>query len=272
MLVLPMQLDHLNKKLFFLAGLPRSGSTLLGSILNQHNDVHVTPTSPISDFICVTELSLNNLSEQYTFDKLSLTNNIIQGIFNYAYKSIEKKIIFDKHRAWPKNLNLAQKFIKNDFKGILTYRPIPDVICSYLKLIKNDSNNFVDNHLRQDNKNLNTKNRADYLWRFYIIQPYESCLDGLKYQRDKLILISYDELILETKLILNKIENFFDIPNLNHVKLTNIENTCSEEKDNAWGLKDLHTIRSEIKKTSLDPKITLGEELYEYYSQFNLKI
>ena len=34
-----------NKKIFFLAGLPRSGNTLLTSILNQNPDIACTPNS-----------------------------------------------------------------------------------------------------------------------------------------------------------------------------------------------------------------------------------
>ena len=33
----------------FLSGLPRSGSTVLAALLNQRNDIHVTPTSGLID-------------------------------------------------------------------------------------------------------------------------------------------------------------------------------------------------------------------------------
>ena len=40
------------KTLYFLSGLPRSGSTLLGSILSQHSKLQATPTSPLADLLC----------------------------------------------------------------------------------------------------------------------------------------------------------------------------------------------------------------------------
>ena len=39
------------KTYHFLAGLPRSGSTVLASILNQNPEVYVTPTSPMLDLL-----------------------------------------------------------------------------------------------------------------------------------------------------------------------------------------------------------------------------
>ncbi len=267
-----LELNINMKHLYYVAGLPRSGSTLLGSILNKHEHIHVTPTSPIADLICLTEQNVRQLHNQYTFDIDVLLNNVVQGIFNCGFKHISKQYIFDKHRAWPRNHIIAQNFLDSDFKGILTYRPIPEIITSYLKLIRNDSNNFVDKHLKKDGKPLSTENRADYLWRYYISDPYQSCLHGLNTVKDKLLPLSYDEIVLDTKNALHKIEYFFNIKDISKINFSNIVNTCSEQKDEAWGMKDLHTIRSEINKTSDDAKVILGSVLYNLYSKFNLKV
>jgi sulfotransferase len=39
------------KKFFYLAGLPRTGSTVLGEILNQNENIHVSPASPLSEIV-----------------------------------------------------------------------------------------------------------------------------------------------------------------------------------------------------------------------------
>lgn len=260
------------KKLHFLSGLPRSGSTLLGSILNKHDLIHVTPTSPIADLICMTEESIKKLSVQYTFDESALLTNTVHGIFEHGFSYTDKPIVFDKHRAWPRNLKIASSFVQNDFTGIVTYRPIPEVIVSYIKLIKKDPDNFIDNHLRKDGRPLNTRNRADYLWRYYISDPYMSVQYGLKNGKDKLLMLSYDEITLHTTDTLKRIEDFFGVSGLSEIHLENITNTCAEDKDAAWGLKDLHTIRPTIRKTSDDPVEVLGKELFDYYSQFDIKL
>ena len=45
----------MNKTIFYLSGLPRSGSTLLGSLIGQRPDFTVTPTSPFLDLLCYTD-------------------------------------------------------------------------------------------------------------------------------------------------------------------------------------------------------------------------
>jgi hypothetical protein len=40
-------ITHDEKKFFFMAGLPRSGGTLLSSILSQNPDVYVSPQSTL---------------------------------------------------------------------------------------------------------------------------------------------------------------------------------------------------------------------------------
>jgi hypothetical protein len=53
------------QKLYFLVGLPRSGSTLLASLLNQHPDVFASPTSPLMDLLCQTDRTMTALRQQY---------------------------------------------------------------------------------------------------------------------------------------------------------------------------------------------------------------
>lgn len=262
----------MKKRIHFLAGLPRSGSTLLGSILNKHNQIHVTPTSPNLDFICKTEVTISSLTGQYTFDKDAVLHNVTQAIFDSIYNHLQKPIIFDKHRGWPRNLGVAQSFVENELIGIMTHRPIPEVIVSYLKLINKDPGNFIDAHLRRDLKPINTRNRADYLWRFYISDPYESCLIGLERYKDKILPVSYDEITTNTEATLLKIEQFFEIQGVADLNLSTISNTCAEDKDEAWGLKDLHNIRPTIAKTSDNAMAVLGEELFNYYSKFDLTV
>ena len=59
--------------------MPRSGSTLLGSLLAQHEDVYVTPTSPVLDLLCFTNDAFNKLNNNYTY-KESIDIDIYKAI------------------------------------------------------------------------------------------------------------------------------------------------------------------------------------------------
>jgi sulfotransferase len=257
-------------QIYFLSGLARSGSTLLGSILNQDYLTNVTPTSPLLDLICLTEQTLNKLDVNYTVDD-GHRHRTIKSLI-YANSPPGYATIFDKHRGWPRNIEVAQAHIDNEFKGIVTYRPIPEIITSFITLMKKDPNNFIDNHLRADGKPINVRNQADYLWRFYIMDPYQSTVYGLEHHRRNILPISYDEITEDTVECIRKIRKFFDMMLAVDHDFEHISNTCAEAKDEAWGLKNLHTIRPIVQKTSVSARDTLGDELFEFYNQFNLKL
>lgn len=261
------------KQIYFLAGLPRAGSTLLGSILNQHPMIHVTPTSPTLDIVCKLEEYFNELTIQFTFDRDTTFKNVSKSIFTSMYQHIDKPFIFDKHRGWPENTGIAKKTLNTEIKGIVTHRPIPEVITSFIKLFDKDPNNWVDRALRENYRPINNRNRADYLWRNNLIKAVKPHSDGsIDAHLDKFLFLSYDEIVLNTKNTLGKIEEFFGIPGISDLVLVDIVNTCGESKDEAWGVNNLHTIRPIIQKTSDDARVTLGPELYDFYSNFNIKV
>ena len=130
------------KTIFFLSGLPRSGSTLLGSIIGQNPDFHVTPTSPLLDLLCFTNQNFNLLDQKYTYDKDVVSANVYKGIIESFYKHIDKKYILDKHRGHPRNLIPLKRFVTDEPKIICTVRPVSEIIASYIKLIEKSSTGY----------------------------------------------------------------------------------------------------------------------------------
>lgn len=260
------------KKLFFLSGLPRSGSTLLGSLLSQNKDVTVTPTSPMLDLLCYTNEAFEKLNEKYTYDFATVSANIYKGIVENYYKHFETPIVIDKHRGHPRNVNPLKMFVLPNPKIICTVRPIPDVIASYIKLIEKNKqeDNFVDNDLRTKNMHITIANRAKVLWENYISDPYQSMAFGLKHHKQNLLLVEYDKLVANPINELMKIYQFLDLPFYEQHQFVDIHNSCAEDKDAAWGLENLHKIRPKLEKQSTPPPEILGPFLADYYSQYNL--
>ena len=259
------------KTLFFLSGLPRSGSTLLGSILSQHSEIYVTPTSPLSDLLCLIDESFSKLDIQYTYDKENITTNTYKALLKNFYNHIDKPYVMDKHRAWTRNLGSVQRFTNTVPKVIATNRRVSEVITSYISLIEknNQEDNFVDNHLRQLNIPINTDTRAKCLWSNYVSDPYESLVYGLKHYRDNIHLVDYNSLVTQPKEELNKIYKFLNIEPQTH-DFSHILNTCAEEKDHEWGLENLHQIRPKLQKTSRPPEEVIGKENTLLFDRFNI--
>lgn len=260
------------KQLYFLAGLPRAGSTLTGAILSANPSITVTPTSPLLDLLCYTNEAFEKLNEKYTYDSKTVSANVYHGIVNSFFENIQTPIIIDKHRGHPRNVNPLKMFVLPNPKIICTVRPIPDVIASYIKLIEKNKqpDNFVDNDLRNKNMHINTANRAKVLWENYISDPYQSMLFGLKNHRENLHIVEYDRLVKDPVDTLKKIYAFLNLLWYDKHQFSDIHNACAEGKDAAWGLENLHKIRPKLEKQSTPPEEILGPFLTDYYSQYNL--
>jgi sulfotransferase len=263
----------MDKRVFFLSGLPRSGSTLLGSLLGQNPDFTVTPTSPILDLLCATNGALDMVNKTYTFDYKTKSENIYKAMIEGFYADIKTKYIIDKHRGYPKNIVPLRMFFEPNPKIICTNRPVADVLTSYISLIEknNDPVNFVDEELRKQGLAVNSANRAKILWEGFVSDPYNSMVHGIKNARNNLYIVEYDSLVNDPKRILKEIYEFLELEPFNKHQFNNIHNYCAEEKDQAWGLRNLHDIRKNLGKTSKPAKEVLGAFLESHYNQFNLK-
>lgn len=256
--------------IYFLSGLPRSGSTLLGSILNQNSDIYVSPTSPLLDLLCYQNEALNKVKEQYTFDDIKQSESIYNSLPKAFYQHIDRPHIIDKHRAWARNVLPAKLHVNAYPKVICTYRPVAEVVVSFLKLINKDPNNFIDAALNKKRFSLTIANRAKELWESYISDPWQSLQIGLQNHKENLYFVAYDDLINQPAETIAGVYDFLNISQFTH-DFGCISNSCNESKDAAWGLKDLHTIRPVLAKTSDDPEAILGSQLCSYFSQFDIK-
>lgn len=259
------------KTLFFLSGLPRSGSTLLGSILSQHPELQATPTSPLADLLCWIDQGFTKLDIQYTYDKQQIQYNTYNSILENFYNHIEKPYILDKHRGWCKNVSSIEKFLHQTPKIIATNRRISEVLASYILLIQRnkEADNFVDAHLRREEKEINTDNRIECLWKNYVCDPYESLVYGLTHNRSNIHLVDYNDLTQKPERELKKIYDFLGLETHFH-DFSTILNTCKEDKDYEWGIDNLHQIRPKLQRTSPPPEEVIGEENTKLYDQFNI--
>lgn len=264
----------MNKTIFYLSGLPRSGSTLLGSLIGQRPDFTVTPTSPFLDLLCYTDEAFAKLDVTYTYEKNVISHNVYKSIVENFYNHVATKYVLDKHRGHPRNILPLRMFTGKEPKVICTIRPISEIITSYITLIEKNhgKNNFVDADLIKENKKINVSNRAEKLWKAYISDPYQSVQHGLAKNKSNMFFVEYDELIKNPIEVLKNIYKFLEIEDYSGHDFGNIANKCSEEKDSAWGLDNLHKIRPALKKESANPKDVLGPYLASMYDEFNIKV
>ena len=85
--------------MIFLASIPRSGSTLLTSLLNQRPDVYASPTSNLCDTMgAAVQMWVQNPITKASGGKEDDIIRILQGIQSNRYDT--DKLVFDKGRGW----------------------------------------------------------------------------------------------------------------------------------------------------------------------------
>ena len=128
----------MSNQLFFVSGLPRSGSTLLMNILGQHPKHHVTPTNDLIELFVGVRNTWKNMEgfraqgEEAIEPRIVNTMAaILDGFFKPEFEA--GKVVFDKSRGWPAYIELLEKVLGRPVKIICTTRSVPDIVASMEK-------------------------------------------------------------------------------------------------------------------------------------------
>ena len=240
------------KKLKFLVGIPRSGSTLLTSLLNQRPDTYASNTSNLADML----QAFNHLWETNTTSVTAQTDGLkreecIEVLKQYRYGKIDCPVIFDKSRGWPdlKVMDLMRR-TQGEVKIVATVRPINECIASVYRLVRSTE----DIH----GKEITIKRLSKH-----IIDSYKHLRIGYETCPDSFLLIEYGDLIHKTQIQMDRVSDFIGVEKFTH-DLNNVP--PSTEEDKIWGIKDLHYIRPVVDQHKYSPRELLGDELWEHYS------
>jgi hypothetical protein len=235
------------KNIYFLGGMPRTGSTLLLSILSQNPDIHVD--SDAQSAICQLVWDMHyscytNSSEQLRGSgKTGIIQKLIEQIPNTYYSSTNKPIIIDKCREWssPVNVDMITKYINPKFKMIITDRNLTDIVKSYVYIKK------MNNHVNPEEGILDENSQP-------IMKAFRAVEWAKNNNNGQFFFIDYDELIKNPKEIILKLYKFCNWNFFEH-KFDNIVNPY-ENRDEIYGLIGLHDVRNKIKKRKLNVKLS----------------
>lgn len=226
----------------FISGLPRTGSTLLSSILSQNPKLYSEGNSGVCQLMWDMQQSCTlNIDEQLAANNRQFTPiDLISSIPNIYYKGLDNKIIFDKCRSWTfaKNVELIKKYITNTPKIIVLERPLQEIVASFVALRR--ANNFVGNPEEGLLDNFS--------------EPIVRSLIGVNWAKQnnngEFLFVSYDNLTLNTQSTIEEIYSFCGLQPFQH-DFNNIINKHKED-DATYGLLGQHDVRPQIGKRNLD--------------------
>lgn len=120
------------KKYHFISGLPRSGSTLLSTILNQNPRFTAGISDPLQDFIKSKIAAVNanvGMKEVVPNERLL---ELMRSDFDSFYRH-DSEVCFNTSRSWAGDTALLKQLYP-DFKMIITIRSIPWILDSFERL------------------------------------------------------------------------------------------------------------------------------------------
>ena len=142
----------MNKNFYFMAGLPRSGGTLLSSILNQNPEI-LCSQSPMADL-------LNEINVSQSFYNYFVLDILKDNYFAFFKNSIEsfysinnEKYIIDRNRIWgtPYHESLLTRVLGDNPKIIHPIRPLKEIITSFIVMARENENNYIDKNMIEKN-------------------------------------------------------------------------------------------------------------------------
>lgn len=230
-----------------LSGLPRTGSTLLSSILSQNPKIHAEGNSAVCQLMWDVQQSVLN-SEQIKATNRDLLDVLVKPIPHTYYAEVTKPIIVDKCRSWTlsANVEMLNRYFDNAPKIIVLVRPIVEIVASCLNLFKNNGVTHLQAGLLDDGSEPIMRSLAGVEW-------------ARKNNNGEFLFVTYDELVDDTQVSLDRIYEHCGWQPFSH-NFDEIVNQY-QENDDVYGLKGQHDIRPQISRRTVD--IDLSDELIE---------
>ena len=239
-----------------MCSLPRSGNTILGSVLNQSKDIRLTANSILPEIIY--QLHLIKKDQLFTnFPDHKSYDNIIQNIFNNYYKDWNVNNIITRG-TWgtPANLQLLKSIIKKP-KFIILYRPVLECLASFIKIEKP-----LDVKLRCNQ----LLNRED------VIGKSLWSIKNIIENKEDHIVINYNDLVNNTNETLKKIFNYLEVEfeniDINNIKQFSTNNISYNDNVLPFYLHTIRTNKIEFNKYNI--KDYLPPNIIKQYSNLDI--
>ena len=176
-----------------------------------------------------------------------------------------------KGREWGTDASLADLLELDKPKILVTYRPILEVLASFIKLAEQYPEvNFIDKLMLEEQfpslsyRPLNDA-RCDWLMRpTGAIELNNSVFKNLSVHKEWFHLVVYEDLSLKPKETMAEVYDFLELKHYEH-DFENIPQHDNSRDKEEFGIPTLHTIRPQISKSSTKPEEVLSDYVIQKY-------
>jgi sulfotransferase len=232
------------KELFFISGLPRSGSTLLSAILRQNPDFYADISSPVQGLVASTINVITGSESNHLIDE-PRRKHILRALVQSYYDAVTPKTVFDTSRGWTAKTSLLKELYPKT-KIICCVRDLPWILDSFERIAA--KNTLYNAALTDDESRQTVTTRCDALMDVkkegQVVKPYYFLEEGMLLNPDMIMLMEYESLCKKPESVMREIYQFIGKPYFDH-DFDNVEYE-NEVFDRALNMKSLHTVRRKV--------------------------
>ena len=243
------------KELFFISGLPRSGSTLLSAILRQNPEFYADISSPMQGLIISTINVITGSENNHLIDE-PRRKQILRDTFEAYYKAVDQPVVFDTNRGWTAKTGLLKDLYPKT-KIICCVRDLFWILDSFERITA--KNALYGATLTDEEARQTVTTRCDALMDVkkegQVVKSYYFLEEGLLLNPDMIFLMEYEGLCKDPEGTMRKIYAFIGKPYFDH-DFNNVEYE-NEVYDKALNMKNMHTVRRKVEwqeRPSILPK------------------
>lgn len=251
------------KKYHFISGLPRSGTTLFSSIMNQNPKFQASISGPLARFSrAIIQESSSQGGYRYQCPE-SKRKQIIHNMFD-TYYDTDKEVFFDTNRGWTLLTPLISDLYP-DAKILLFVRDISWILDSFETLFQ--KNPYTITNMFTTDEATNVYSRAETLMRSdrtlgFAYSALKQALMSNEYSKIKVI--EYDTLAKYPEETIRSVYKFIGEEYYEGHDYSNVETPdVAEDFDGDVQLNGLHTLRQEVKFISR--KSILPPDLFQNF-------
>ncbi len=254
---------------FFLAGMPRAGSTLLANILAQNEALHPTATSGLLEMMVQVRNVWDKIPEHQAMTDLESEQakiRTLRGIMN-GYHETDRKYVVDKSRGWLGHIEMLEAVYGQAVKILMPVRDLRDILSSYELLWRRSSATRQtpaenSNYLRMQSL------RGRLATWMSLEEPVGLTLSRIRDlpvrgHQEKVLPVRFEELTTKPEVVMAGIYAFLRLEPYGEHDFDNVVQ-YTEENDRFYGMGDLHTIRSKVEPVPARWPGVLGEMANEY--------
>lgn len=263
----------MSKTIHFMAGLPRSGSTLLSAVLNQNPAIYASPQTDLLEMMYLLSQEIPTFESHRAGLRHEAYDHVLRSMAETFYADRSEPIVLDKNRAWgtPYNLNLAA-LLNPELRIIATVRPVLEILASFIGLARaNPGHNFIDARMDQTGflaaryRDLDDA-RCDWLMSAggEIDRAIYSVVQA-KVHPNWFHLVSYHRLVSDPANALAGVYEFLGLDAYEH-DFERVNEVDSHDDQLAFGMPGMHQIRKRVARRSPRPEDVLSSYVLNKYA------